>query len=128
MAALNGTSHAGAAIAETHEDVQDDERGRLEAEIVAMTARIEAVGQRKQEREAALRAAVERTKAELAELERQHDRAVTMVRESAAAEVERILSVAQQQLAPHESPQPKPVDVNEELPSSDGQGGPDDVQ
>jgi hypothetical protein len=115
-------------MTDAHMDTQEVERARLETEIIAVTSRIDTALQRRQEREAALRAAVEHSRAELAELERHHDRAVTMVRESADAEVERILSLARQHIAAQQFFESEPGDASGELQPLDGTRGGDDVE
>jgi hypothetical protein len=82
--------------------VMDDdllqERHRLETEIAAAKARAaiarDRTANRDRDMRAALKIEVEESQARLAELERQHQVAVEMLREATQAEVERILSEA----------------------------------
>jgi L-rhamnose isomerase len=77
------------------------ERARLEAEIAAAKARTAAAKERAASRELELRAALHTelvtSRESLAELERQHEVAIAMVRSAAKAEVERILADARRQ-------------------------------
>jgi hypothetical protein len=79
-----------------------DEQAQLEAGIAAAKARAAAARDRGARRDADIRAAlkieVELSQARLAEMERQHQIAITMLREAASTEVERILSEARQQI------------------------------
>jgi hypothetical protein len=78
----------------------EDEQARLRSEIAAAKERTEAARARIAQHDAdwrsALRAELESTRERLAEMERVHREAVTVVRESAKLEVERILAEAHQ--------------------------------
>ena len=86
-------------------DDLDAERARLEAEIAAANARTAAAKDRAAARDAevsaALHAELVASREELAEIERQHEVALAMVRTAAQAEVERILAVAHHPSAGH---------------------------
>lgn len=73
-----------------------DERARLVAEVAAANARTAAARERVAAREAEVRAALHAelvaSRELLAEMERQHDVAIAMIRSAAQAEVERILA------------------------------------
>ena len=79
------------------------ERARLEAEIAAAKARTAAAMHRAAttdaDAKAILREELVTAKTALADLERQHETSVAMVRQAAQAEVDRILAVAREQAA-----------------------------
>ena len=84
-------------------DEFDRERSRLEAEIAVAKARTAVarhrVAQREAEVHAALRAEILDSQEQLAEMERDHESAVTAVREAARVEAARIIATAREQLA-----------------------------
>ena len=83
-------------------DDLDAERARLEAEIAAARARAAAARARAAARDAEVRAVLRgelmASKEALTDMERQHDVTVAMVREAAAAEVDRIMAEARQRV------------------------------
>jgi hypothetical protein len=104
MSPLNGVAN-GHAVNGAHavELELDRQRARLEAEIVAAKTRAAAARQRAVERDTEVRAAlkveVEAAQARLADMERQHQVAVGMLRDAARGEVERILAEAREHIA-----------------------------
>jgi hypothetical protein len=81
----------------------EDEQARLQAEIATANERTTAARLRIAEHDAkgraALRAELESTRERLVEMERVHRDAVTVVRDSTKAEIDRILAEAQQRAA-----------------------------
>lgn len=76
----------------------DEERSRLEAELATAQARLDAARHRRALAEAEMNAALRReiaaSRATLADLDRQHEESLSMVRRSTEAEVARIIAEA----------------------------------
>ena len=84
----------------------DAERTRLESEIAAAESRVVAARQRAAEASEALHAVVLASKRRLADLESEHERHITMIRDAAQAEVERIFDDARRRVGVPPTPPP----------------------
>lgn len=91
--AVNGDASHGASV-----DAIEEQRVRLEADVAAAQARLLAARHRAAELDASakeqMRAALEASRETLAEIDRQHEETIALVRRNAQTEVERILADA----------------------------------
>ena len=91
--AVNGDASHGASV-----DAIEEQRARLEADLAAAKARLLAAKHRAAELDAAakeqMRAELEASRETLAEIDRQHEDTIALVRRNAQTEVERILAAA----------------------------------
>lgn len=90
---MNGVASHAASV-----EAIEEQRARLEAELAAAKARLLAAKHRAAELDAAvkerMRAELEASRETLAEIDRQHDETIALVRRNAQTEVERIRAAA----------------------------------